>query len=201
MNWDSYYRARSQRRAPSPFALWSEPLFPPRATVIDLGAGDGRDASYFADRGHRVTAVDASVMGLRLAAGVRKLRADVAELEDVAEPYEVAYMRWLLHAVTPAVQRSVLEWCARNARLVFIEARSDQGEHPDDHYRRPLRLTELLAELHANGYHVTRAHEGADMSRDGDDNPILMRVVAALSSKNAVVLIPSDQRGKKVMRA
>ena len=36
-----------------------------RRRVLDVGAGTGRDAAYFADQGHRVTALDFTTLGLQ----------------------------------------------------------------------------------------------------------------------------------------
>jgi tellurite methyltransferase len=52
-------------------------LLPPRAKVLDLGCGEGRNALFLAQAGFDVTVVDISE------AGIRKLRF-VAERENLA---------------------------------------------------------------------------------------------------------------------
>lgn len=54
-------------------------LVPPGAAVLDLAAGSGRHALFFAGRGHRVTAVDRDVSRLPDHPDIEKLQAD---LED-----------------------------------------------------------------------------------------------------------------------
>src|SRR5437868_11358054 len=54
-------------------------LVTPGADVLDLAAGRGRHASFFAERGHRVTAVDRDVSGLPAHPNIEPLQAD---LED-----------------------------------------------------------------------------------------------------------------------
>lgn len=53
---------------PNDFLAESAPSMPPApARVLSLGEGEGRNAVYLASLGHRVTAVDASDVGLRKA--------------------------------------------------------------------------------------------------------------------------------------
>jgi SAM-dependent methyltransferase len=55
------------------------PLVTPGATVLDVAAGSGRHAAFFAARGHPVTAVDRDVSGLTPFDKVEVVHAD---LED-----------------------------------------------------------------------------------------------------------------------
>ncbi len=60
---------------------------PPRARVLDLGCGEGRNAFFLAGRGHRVKAVDISAKGIRkverLAARAGfEIETEVADLND-----------------------------------------------------------------------------------------------------------------------
>ena len=54
-------------------------LVAPQASVLDLAAGRGRHAIFFAERGHKVTAVDRDVSGLPDHANIERLEVD---LED-----------------------------------------------------------------------------------------------------------------------
>lgn len=53
--------------APNDFLVASTPLLRPESEVLCLGEGEGRNAVYLASLGHRVTAVDASAVGLEKA--------------------------------------------------------------------------------------------------------------------------------------
>ncbi|RKP51212.1 class I SAM-dependent methyltransferase [Trinickia fusca] len=57
---------------------WSH-LVAPGAAVLDVAAGSGRHARWFAARGHGVTAIDRDITALRGIAGVQPVEAD---LED-----------------------------------------------------------------------------------------------------------------------
>ena len=72
-------------------------LPPPGATVLDIGAGSGRDARWFADRGDRVLAVEPTAPlrdhGTRTSPGVEWLDAHLPALQGVPEgPYDVVVL-------------------------------------------------------------------------------------------------------------
>lgn len=61
-------------------------LVPAGAAVLDIAAGKGRHTRFFAERGHRVTAIDRDVSGLPAADNVEIIAAD---LED-GSPWPLA---------------------------------------------------------------------------------------------------------------
>jgi SAM-dependent methyltransferase len=64
---------------PSPWIVQWAGLVRAGATVLDVAAGGGRHSLFFADRGHKVTAVDRDVGALVPRADIEVVRAD---LED-----------------------------------------------------------------------------------------------------------------------
>jgi SAM-dependent methyltransferase len=67
------------RGGPSPWiARWAH-LVPSKALVLDVAAGGGRHAAFFADRGHRVVAVDRDITRLPDRSEIETLKTD---LED-----------------------------------------------------------------------------------------------------------------------
>jgi len=71
--------ADDARGTPLPWIVQWAGLVPPDATVLDLAAGGGRHALFFAERGHKVVAVDRDIG--RLPAHPR-IEALAADLED-----------------------------------------------------------------------------------------------------------------------
>jgi len=69
--WERSYRDLSVSSMGGPSFEVAEvaPLLPPRARVLDLGCGEGRNSLFLASLGHAVVAID------RSAAGIAKLRA------------------------------------------------------------------------------------------------------------------------------
>jgi tellurite methyltransferase len=79
--WDAGYAAAgvSTMGGPNHDIVELTAALPPRARVLDLGCGEGRNALYLAGLGHRVHAMDIS------AAGIAKLRTLAGSLDLVAE--------------------------------------------------------------------------------------------------------------------
>ena len=70
------------RGGPTPPSAWIVQwagLVPAGANVLDVAAGGGRHTRYFAERGHRVTAIDRDIGRLTPQANVEMIQAD---LED-----------------------------------------------------------------------------------------------------------------------
>ncbi|MGO1972382.1 MAG: SAM-dependent methyltransferase [Propionibacteriaceae bacterium] len=87
--WDRRYTATEHLfgDAPNDFLVETEPLIPRSGAVLCVGDGDGRNGVWLAARGHRVTSVDLSPVGVRKAhqlaaqTGV-EVSAHVADLAD-----------------------------------------------------------------------------------------------------------------------
>ena len=62
---------------PSPWIEKWAGLVPPGATLLDLATGSGRNALFFAARGHRVTAVDIDLSRLPATENVERVEADL----------------------------------------------------------------------------------------------------------------------------
>lgn len=92
--------------APSRLAQDLVALMPPRARVLDLGCGEGRDSVYFASRGYDVTGVDVSAAGLEkaerlaseLGVSVRWLCRSMLDL-PVAGRFDLVYSCGSIHHV------------------------------------------------------------------------------------------------------
>jgi tellurite methyltransferase len=205
--WDGYYRRRHPELAePSSFAIACSERLPESSSIFELGCGNGRDALYFARRGHAVTACDASTVAidsLRRHVGTNGHPAPVPtfvhlsfEALDGHRPrsMDVVYARFTLHAVSRTVASRALAWTAANLDAggrLFVEARSvlgslyGQGEalgddafFLDGHYRRFIRRAELEAELLGLGFRVDEVVESDGLAPLGTDDPVVIRLYA-----------------------
>ncbi|HTS23838.1 MAG TPA: class I SAM-dependent methyltransferase [Casimicrobiaceae bacterium] len=73
--------------APSPWIVRFAPLVAPGGRVLDLAAGYGRHARFFAGRGAQVVAVDRDAAALATLAGSPRIETRVADVEDGAWPF------------------------------------------------------------------------------------------------------------------
>jgi SAM-dependent methyltransferase len=89
------------RGVPSSWIVHWAGLVPPGSTVLDLAAGSGRHTRFFAERGHKVTAVDRDVSKLVPQANVEIVQAD---LED-GSPWPLPGRRFGAVVVTNYLHR------------------------------------------------------------------------------------------------
>jgi SAM-dependent methyltransferase len=87
--------------------------------VLDLATGAGRNALFFASRGHSVTAVDRDLTRLPTIPGIERLQAD---LED-GSPWPLADRRFGAVVVTRYLHRPLmprlLDWVATGGVLLY----------------------------------------------------------------------------------
>ncbi len=89
---------------PLPWIVQWADLVSPDATVLDLAAGRGRHALFFAERGHKVVAVDRDISRLPAHPGIEPLSAD---LED-GSPWPLQERRFGAVVVTNYLHRPLM---------------------------------------------------------------------------------------------
>ncbi len=95
--WNERYAAATYGYGtqPNDFLAYAATRLPPQAKILSLGEGEGRNAVFLAGRGHHVTALDQSEVGLKKAqqlAATQGCRIDtqVADLVD----FDLGSARW-----------------------------------------------------------------------------------------------------------
>jgi SAM-dependent methyltransferase len=96
--------ADDARGAPLPWIVQWAGLVPPDATVLDLAAGRGRHALFFAERGHKVVAVDRDIGRIAAHPNIEPLAAD---LED-GSPWPLEGRRFRAVVVTNYLHRPLM---------------------------------------------------------------------------------------------
>lgn len=89
---------------PSPWIVQWAGLVAPDSTVLDVAAGRGRHAHFFAERGHRVTAVDRDASSLAPHANLEVVTAD---LED-GSPWPLGNRKFGAVVVTNYLHRPLM---------------------------------------------------------------------------------------------
>ncbi len=196
--WSQFYLGQQVALTPSPFAEACLGKIDKENTMLELGCGNGRDSLFFASHGVNVIACDVAASASDLVGdhpNLKFLQADFTRLADDFSATDITtiYSRFTLHSVDAEGASRTLLWAYDHllpeGRLM-IEARSEkddlygQGESVGrdafvtSHYRRFLRLHELLAELETLGFEIEESAEGRDFAIYKDDNPVVLRVVA-----------------------
>jgi hypothetical protein len=207
-HWDTFYNAVGRRlpTGPSPFARWVAQEHPSDRPLVDVGAGNGRDALWFArETGRTVKGVDYS-MGVtkrnqRTAASQGlPVTFDVVNLYDLREvlalgtrlarqdPPVDLYARFTMHALNYHGRRNVLRLASmalRSGGLLFLEFRTPRDRarpHAfEGHARRYLTPARVVSQIEAAGGRVLSRTEGTGLAPFEDEDAYVCRIVATWS--------------------
>jgi SAM-dependent methyltransferase len=202
--WGDFYRSRASDRvptSPTPFATWVADRLEPRQHVLDVGCGNGRDSVYFAEQGHRVTALDGTLLARRLTSRLAaqrstKVRTKELNLNDLfstlasgtrfahlIKPPQI-YARFLLDAVEGDTRQNFFRWAQmiqRRGGMTFLEFRTWQGTLRAKafpfHYRTLLDPGRVVAEIERYGGSVVHREEGLGLAPFESENPRICRLV------------------------
>ena len=199
--WNSYYQSSLAPLEASSFARRVIELLPsPHLDILEVGCGNGRDAVFFAGNGHHVTALDRSEGAISYCihkhdgSGIEFVAGRVSSLmKERKRTFDATYSRFCLHAMTLPEEEEFIT-CAHDllnsAGYLFIECRSindplarkgevlSPTERIHGHYRRFIILDELIVKLDRAGFNVTSTIESNGLAKYGDDDPVVLRLVA-----------------------
>ncbi len=168
------------------------PRLPPRSAVLSLGEGEGRNAVYLATRGHAVTAVDSSALGLAKAQRLaRQQGVTLTTVLDDLATYPIVPASWdgiisIFCHLPPNLRSQVHQACVAALRpggVFILEAYTPaQLKHASGGPRDPelLYTSELLrAELGPLALAICDETERVIMEGDGHRGlSAVVRVVA-----------------------
>jgi SAM-dependent methyltransferase len=205
--WEGFYRSRGAdvSTEASPFVRWVADRETDRLPVVDIGSGNGRDALFFARRGHDVHGVDFahSAVG-RSRAHARKdglgATFDLTNLYDLRQVLAlgtrlahgpsrvVLYARLLLHTLDPAGVASLWLLASMALRrggrlyLEFVTTEDNTTHHVfGKQFRRPLDPGTVVREIEQAGGRIDYREEGTGLAPYGDEDPHVCRMVARWS--------------------
>ncbi|WP_207540463.1 class I SAM-dependent methyltransferase [Sabulicella rubraurantiaca] len=193
--WDAFYDRSIAPATASGFAEWISGQIEVGAALLDLACGNGRDARFFAERGHAVLALDQSLSAIEKARGAKSrarfLQADVAKARALmqdhfrADRMAVAYGRFMLHAIPSETEAALLldlSECLPPRGLVAFEYRTLADallpKCHGNHYRRFIDHADLLSRLGDLGFDILLETEGQGLAPYKEEDPVVGRVLA-----------------------
>lgn len=196
--WDARYAEPgfAYGEAPNDFVVEVEPLLPRGARVLCLAEGEGRNAVFLAERGHAVTAVDLSPVGLEKARALAARRgvaletvvADLGAYEIARGAYDAVVAVWM--HLPPPVRARVLAGAAGGLApggLFVLEGyRKEQlalGTGGPKDAAMLFDAGELRAALEAGGLAVERLDARTRDVREGPHHQGESAVVQALARR------------------
>ena len=209
-HWDAFYGdgAPGVPRKPSPFARWVAKNYPSRRPLVDIGAGNGRDAIFFARRAARhVTALDYSLHAVgmtrrrakRLGAALEAAPLNLYDLREVLsygvrlsrteQPVDL-YARFTMHALDHVGRRNVLRLASmalRRGGLLFLEFRTGQDSNRPhvfgEHRRYYVGPATMVRQIESAGGRVIAQEQGTGLARLKGEDPYVCRIVATWSDE------------------
>lgn len=192
--WEAYYQKHSDPFPPSDFAKFSLGYLQRGDVVLELGAGNGRDAVFFGAQGIKTIGLEqcqnvVNDLNSRQYRNV-EFRAQDFSISQKEFNHDHVYSRFTLHSVPEHVATKVLRNTKESLNgYLFIETRADVDGATNDvksHYRRFVDFEKLLYEMLEIGFKIKYAEVDRGFSKchseyesdDRDIDPPLIRIVA-----------------------
>lgn len=201
--WNDFY-ARWGTDVPSQFCVMLATELERDSSVVEFGCGNGRDALYLAQLGHRVSALDLSSeainhnqqradqsahLSARFVCGDVTRPEDVRQILDSARASEealIVYSRFFLHTLDQEQEEAFLTALSQSMHSgdrLYLEFRSAEDAEIDKlfkgHFRRYVHTDALLESMNSTyDLQVQYHHTGQGMARYKREDPFVSRIIA-----------------------
>ncbi|MEP2025932.1 MAG: class I SAM-dependent methyltransferase [Reichenbachiella sp.] len=196
--WEDFYSNKKGTLEPSPFATFVFYEIGIKGTIVELGCGNGRDSLFFSDEGLNVFGIDQcqTTISRLNDLGRKNSRFEVKDFTSLGDlgQFDNVYSRFTLHSVSKNQATDTLNWAYSALKVggkFCIEVRSindelfGQGTEVEkdafvtDHYRRFVRLDEMVDELNSIGFKIEFSTESKGLAVYKDEDPSVIRIIAS----------------------
>ena len=201
--WNNYYNSKDNNNKPSNFAKFIKKKYlKKKTTLLDVGAGDGRDSFYFQNQAKYIFAIDQSDVVINK----NKLKTKRLSLKNILfkrlpsnklktlhnKKIDIIYARFFLHAINEANENMFLNIIKKDFKdniKIALEFRTTKdvlrkkgkkisiNERLTDHYRRFIDINNFKKKLEKMKFKILYIKSGINLSKGPNDNPHLCRVV------------------------
>lgn len=201
--WEQFYSKQNAEFAPSLFAEYVvKNVSASGKNVVELGCGNGRDATYFAQNGYNVLAIDQCLSEINVLqdrySNCTNLTFTCADFTNLQQhtSYDIVYSRFTLHSVSKEEQNRVVDWTFASLQkggVFCVEVRGQKNEIYkvgkavenekdayvlNNHYRRFLNFEEFKNELIGKGFSIEFAREGKGFAPFNGTDETFIRIIA-----------------------
>lgn len=173
--WKKYYKNK-KRQKPSPFFDFCKDKITFDDTVLDFGAGDGRDTYAI----FRITEAIAYIEPNNKLPFLGFENIEAIDETDIN--LDIIYARWVIHAVSEKTENKIIDLAVKNKATLMLEFRVI-GDKPDKtHKRRLIEPYNFQEKLKKKGFIIKEIKIGYGFSKVGDNDPKLCRIIAEYQS-------------------
>ena len=200
-HWKKYYANDIAPSVNSSFSEYAILQMKRGQHILEVGCGNGRDAVFFASSGIKVDAIDRSQDAISLCndkyldSDVKFHYGKIDSLIDINNnnKYDHIYCRFVIHAMPIEEENALISASfdlLKEGGCIFLECRSindplarkgeiiSSTERVHGHYRRFIIPEEFQDRLIERGFKVISLHEEDGVAKYGDDDPVVIRVIA-----------------------
>lgn len=199
--WNEFY-SHQPRSAPMTGSTFSEFVADTLSqvhSIVEVGCGNGRDTRFFASRGLRVLALDASEEAILVCANNQEQAQSAefvhASIEDAGEKVRVFsasaqlplcfYARFVLHAITEDQERSFYRLITETVppgSFVALEYRTNDDElapkvYGSTHYRRFIDHQAVCQTMMSLGFDCLHEIKGSGLAPHRGEDPVVGRYI------------------------
>ncbi|WP_353150142.1 class I SAM-dependent methyltransferase [Chryseobacterium sp.] len=199
--WDSYYPKHKCTLEPSSFAVFVKEYLNSNDSILEVGAGNGRDSNFFLKENYRIQPIDKSKEAV---ISINTLfKKDIALNMDIRkfhfhwkkQLFDCIYSRFVLHAMSDYEEEDFINYSSKLLKdkgKIFIECRSEKDDlknkgiilssnerlYEGNHYRRFINKEQLMKKLIHKNFNIIYSIECTGLSTNDCEDPCLIRIIA-----------------------
>jgi len=152
--------------------------------ITELGCGNGRDSSFFLNKGYNVTGIDFA-SNLESNERFTFISSDINKLVEKHEcNNSIVYSRFFLHSIPNSSIVEILKWTKKYFMAEF-RAKEDKPVLYKNHYRNLISSRWILQQMLKHNFDILYFQKANNLAIYKNENPILIRVIGMKNAENS----------------
>tara|TARA_R100000005_G_C4992345_1_gene199570 strand:- start:1907 stop:2476 length:570 start_codon:yes stop_codon:yes gene_type:complete len=175
--WTSYYKNKKTINVPSYFCDFVIKNYNLKdKKVVEFCCGNGRDTYTLSNHCSSIVGVDFATKP-KDNGNCSFIQADIDSFlnSNSSDNFDTSYCRFGIHSISEELEDKILDF----SKEIYFEFRSDlDNSFKPDHYRRTINGNYFINKVIKKGYKILFFQESIDLAPFGDQNPIIIRIIA-----------------------